>query len=84
MGTSRGQRAGRRLADAWSILIEGTRDEGGLEGMGVILVVLLLALVFFGLGFAVHLLWIVAVVLFLAWVAGLAFRRGSTSRRVRR
>ncbi|MGH9109005.1 MAG: hydrophobic protein [Acidimicrobiales bacterium] len=52
--------------------------------MGVILVVLLLALVFFGLGFAVHLLWIVAVVLFLAWVAGLAFRRGSTSRRVRR
>jgi len=48
--------------------------------MGVILLGLLLALIFLGLGFAVHLLWIVAVVLFIAWVAGFAFRGGSGSR----
>jgi len=44
--------------------------------MGLILIVLLLALLFVGLGFAVHLLWIVAVVMFAFWVAGLAFSKG--------
>jgi hypothetical protein len=48
--------------------------------MGIILLVLLLALIFAGIGFAVHLLWIVAVVLFIAWVAGFAFRSGSGTR----
>jgi hypothetical protein len=45
--------------------------------MLLILLGLLLALLFVGLGFAVHLFWIAAVVFFLAWVAGFAFRRGA-------
>ena len=48
--------------------------------MGLILLGLLLAFLFLGLGFAVHLLWIVAVVFFIAWIAGFAFRRGSGTR----
>jgi hypothetical protein len=47
--------------------------------VALILLVLLLALLFFGLGFAVHLLWIVAVILFVAWIIGWAFARGETS-----
>jgi hypothetical protein len=48
--------------------------------MGLILLVLLLALLFFGLGFAAHLLWVVAVIFFVAWIAGFAFRTGEGSR----
>ena len=48
--------------------------------MGLILLVLLLALLFFGLGFAAHLLWIAAVIFFIAWIAGFAFRRGEGTR----
>ena len=47
--------------------------------MGIILVLLLLALVFGGLGFAIHALWIVAVVLFIAWVVALALGRGRSN-----
>ncbi len=53
----------------------GVRSEGR-NGMGVVLLVLLLALLFGGLGFAVHALWIVAVVLAVAWLLGFAFRSG--------
>jgi hypothetical protein len=38
--------------------------------MGLILVVLLLALIFGGLGFVFPILWIVAVVLFVLWAVG--------------
>jgi hypothetical protein len=48
--------------------------------MGIILVLLILALIFGGLGFAIHALWIVAVVLFIAWVVALALGRGGSSR----
>ena len=48
--------------------------------MGLILLVLLLALIFGGLGFALHWLWIIAVVLFIAWLVGFAFRSGTGSR----
>jgi len=48
--------------------------------MGVILLGLLVALLFFGLGFAVHLLWVVAVIFFVVWIIGFAFRSGSGSR----
>ncbi len=51
--------------------------------MGIILVLLLLALIFAGVGFAVHVLWIVAIVLFAAWLVSLALgsgRRSSTPR----
>jgi hypothetical protein len=37
---------------------------------------LILALVFVGAGFAAHLLWILAVVFFVCWLAGFAFARG--------
>lgn len=47
--------------------------------MGIILLVLLLALLFAGLGFAVHLLWIVAVIVFFVWLVGWAFARGESS-----
>ena len=45
--------------------------------MGCLIVVfLLLALIFAGFGFVVHLLWIAAVVFFVLWLAGFAFARG--------
>lgn len=44
--------------------------------MGLILLVLLLALLLGGLGFAVHLLWIIAVVVFVFWLVGFAVARG--------
>jgi hypothetical protein len=47
--------------------------------VALILLVLLLALLFFGLGFALHVLWIVAVILFVAWIIGWAFARGQSS-----
>jgi hypothetical protein len=47
--------------------------------MGVILVVLLLALILGGLGFAAHILWIVAAVVFLAWLVGFGLARGETT-----
>ncbi len=45
---------------------------------------LLLAVLFAGVGFAVHLLWIVAVVFFVFWLAGFAFARGQRRGRPRR
>ncbi len=47
--------------------------------MLLILFILLLALLFVGLGFVVHLLWIAAIVFFVFWLVGFAFRRGSRS-----
>jgi hypothetical protein len=38
--------------------------------MGVILLVLLLVLLFAGLGFALHVLWIIAAVLLAIWIVG--------------
>ena len=49
--------------------------------MGCLIVVfLVLAVVFAGVGFAAHLLWIVAAVFFVFWLAGFAFSRGHASR----
>ena len=47
----------------------------------LLLLFLLLVLLFFGLGFAVHLFWIVAIVFAVVWVAGFALGRGETSGR---
>jgi hypothetical protein len=47
--------------------------------VGIILLVLLLALLFGGLGFAVHALWIVAMVVFIAWLVGFGLARGEGS-----
>jgi hypothetical protein len=42
----------------------------------LIIIFLLLAVLFAGFGFAVHLLWIVAAVFFVCWLAGYGFARG--------
>jgi hypothetical protein len=47
----------------------------------LILLALLLVLLFFGLGFAIHALWILAVILFVAWLIGLALGRGESAGR---
>jgi hypothetical protein len=43
-------------------------------GMGLILEVLLLILLFGGIGFSIHLLWIVAAVLLAFWLIGFEAR----------
>jgi len=48
--------------------------------MGLVLLVLLLALLFGGLGFAIHFLWVVAGVLALFWLVGFAIRSGEDAR----
>jgi hypothetical protein len=45
----------------------------------LVLLALLLVVVFFGLGFTLHALWIVAVVLFVLWVLGFAIGRGASA-----
>jgi hypothetical protein len=42
----------------------------------LIIAFLLLAVLFTGVGFVVHLLWIAAAVFFVFWLAGFAFSRG--------
>jgi hypothetical protein len=46
--------------------------------MALLLIVLLLALLLFGLGFALHLLWIIAAVVFVFWLVGFALARGAS------
>ncbi|MBV9410826.1 MAG: hydrophobic protein [Acidimicrobiia bacterium] len=48
--------------------------------MGLVLLVLLLALLFGGLGFAVHALWIIAAVLLVLWVLGFVMRGAEGAR----
>jgi hypothetical protein len=45
----------------------------------LILLALLLVLIFAGAGFAVHVLWIAAVVLFIAWLIGVGLGRGESA-----
>ena len=45
----------------------------------VILIAFLLVLLFAGLGFALHFLWIVAVVLLVVWLIGLVLGRGESA-----
>lgn len=45
----------------------------------VVLLAFLIVLLFFGLGFALHLLWIVAAVLFVLWLIGFAVGRGESA-----
>jgi hypothetical protein len=47
--------------------------------MGVILLVLLLALVLGGLGFAVHVLWWIALVVLAVWLVGFVIRAGESA-----
>jgi lysylphosphatidylglycerol synthetase-like protein (DUF2156 family) len=56
----------------------------GVFTMGVILLVLLLALLLGGLGFAVHVLWWIALIVFVAWLVGFAFTGAGASSSRRR
>jgi hypothetical protein len=49
----------------------------------ILLLALLLVLLFFGVGFAVHLFWIVAVVFLVLWLFGAAMGRGEAAGRHR-
>jgi hypothetical protein len=46
----------------------------------LLVVLMIIALIFVGLGFLIHLLWIAAVVVAIAWVLSLAFGRKRASR----
>jgi predicted transporter len=52
----------------------------GRQTMALILVILLLAILLGVVGFAVHLLWWVALVVLVVWLLGFAFRSGERSR----
>jgi uncharacterized membrane protein len=45
----------------------------------IILLALLLVILFFGFGFTVHALWVVAVVLFVLWLLGFVVGRGASA-----
>jgi hypothetical protein len=45
----------------------------------LLVLALLLVLIFFGAGFAVHILWIAAVVLLVLWLVGFAMGRGENA-----
>lgn len=49
----------------------------------LLLLAFLIVLLFAGLGFAIHLLWIVAVILLVFWVIGYALGRGENAGRHR-
>lgn len=51
--------------------------------MGLILLVLLLALLLGGLGFAVHILWWIALIVLVIWLLGFAIRTGEGASRGR-
>jgi hypothetical protein len=51
--------------------------------MGIILLVLLLALILGGLGFAIHILWWIALVVLAIWLVGFLVRVGEGSSRSR-
>lgn len=51
--------------------------------MAIILLVLLLALILGGLGFALHALWWIALVVLVVWLLGFGLRSGSGASRGR-
>lgn len=68
-----------------SLFRERARREGPYRSTEripmLILLGLLLVLLFFGLGFTLHALWVVAVILFVAWLIGLVLGRGESAGR---
>ena len=48
--------------------------------MGIILLVLLLALILGGLGFAIHILWWIALIVLVIWLLGFLVRVGEGAR----
>jgi hypothetical protein len=48
--------------------------------MGLILVLLIIAIILAGVGFAIHILWIIAAIFFIAWLVGLVLGSGRKSK----
>ncbi len=63
--------------------VELNADKRGINHMALILLVLLLALLLGGLGFAVHILWWIALIVLVVWVLGFAIRVGEGGARSR-
>ena len=62
--------------------VHGKNDSAWIERTAtLILLGLLMVLLFFGLGFTLHALWIVAIILFVAWLIGLLIGRGESAGR---
>lgn len=57
----------------------GHRLKKGEANLMVVLVAFLLVLIFAGLGFALHFLWIVAAILLVLWLIGLVIGRGESA-----
>jgi hypothetical protein len=55
----------------------------GNQLMGIILLVLLLALILGGLGFAIHILWWIALIVLVIWLIGFVVRVGEGGSRGR-
>ena len=55
----------------------------GRKNMGIILLVLLLAVILGGLGFAVHVLWWIALAVLVLWAIGFVVRVGEGTSRNR-
>jgi hypothetical protein len=47
--------------------------------MGIVIAVLLLALILGGIGFAVHVLWWIAIAVLVLWLLGFVFRGAGTA-----
>ena len=72
------------FGSTWSTSIHIERCPIRDRKRGTIMVIILLALlvlILFGAGFAVHLLWIAAVVVAIAWLVGFALSRGEGASR---
>jgi hypothetical protein len=63
--------------------VELNADKRGIKHMALILLVLLLALLLGGLGFAVHILWWIALIVLVVWVLGFLIRVGEGGGRSR-
>lgn len=57
----------------------GSRVDTGESSRLLILLALILVAIFVGLGFAIHVLWVVAAVLFVLWLIGLVIGRGESA-----
>jgi hypothetical protein len=51
--------------------------------MAIVLLALLIVLILFGLGFALHVLWWIAIIALVLWLLGFLFRAGTGTTRGR-
>jgi hypothetical protein len=70
----------RLLSQTW---LHSLYETERVSNTVILLLALLFVLIIFGLGFAIHLLWIVAVIFFFVWLIGFALGRGASAGRHR-